>query len=277
MTSDDWVWSDSEGARIFSRCWATDNPRGEVIFVHGLGEHSGRYGGPASYLARLGWSVSALDLPGHGKTSGPSGFIRSWDCLVATLEQFILRRHLTDKPTFLYGHSMGAALALQVALENAPKVQGVIASSPPVRIVQDVPGWKVALAKAFGPLVPALRFRSGIAAEFLSRDAKVVAEYLADPLVNSKVSPALGLGLVEIGPWLLGRAERLNCPVMLMHGDADGVASIEGSRDFCRRAGELCNLVEFPGFFHELHHDLGSAQVMATAAAWLDEQASAAS
>jgi len=172
---------------------------------------------------------------------------------------------------------MGGSLALQVAIRKAHQMRGVIASSPPVRIVQAVPKWKISLAKLIGPAIPALRFNSGIDAELLSRDQKVVDDYLEDPLVNSGVSPALGLGLLEIGPWPLKRASELELPALIMHGDADRIADISGSREFCESAGQSCRMIEFPGYYHELHHDLGERQVLATAAAWLDSGVTEAS
>lgn len=277
MKSNEWYWKGPNGLKIFSRSWEAAKPQGQIVLIHGLGEHSGRYLDVADYFTKLGWSVSAMDLPGHGKTEGPKGYVRAWDDLVCALESFISHRQISNKPLYLYGHSMGSALALQVVLRKAVSVHGVIASSPPIRIVQKVPKWKISLARLLGPLIPGLRFDSGIDAENLSRDKKVVDAYLADTLVNSRVSPALGLGLLEIGPWLLHRADELAVPTLIMHGDVDRVADISGSRDFCGASGEMCRLIEFPGFYHELHHDLGGRQALATAAAWLDSGFNAAS
>src|SRR6056300_1684272 len=277
MKSNEWYWENSEGQRIFSQSWEAANPQGQIIIVHGLGEHSGRYLDVADYLTKLEWNVSAMDLPGHGQTEGPKGYVRSWASLLSTLERFLSHRHVADLPLYLYGHSMGGSLALQVAMRRAHQVRGVIASSPPIRIVQEVPKWKVSLAKMLGPAIPALRFNSGIEAELLSRDQTAVDNYLEDPLVNSRVSPALGLGLLEIGPWLLKQASELTVPTLILHGDADRIADISGSREFCESVGQSCRLIEFPGYYHELHHDPGGRQVLATAAAWLDSGATAAS
>lgn len=268
---DEWYWDDPAVQRIFARSWGIRSPRGQIILIHGLGEHSGRYANLAAYMNGMGWNVAAMDLPGHGKTAGRPGYVRNWHSLVSALENFIRHRRIAGLPLYLYGHSLGGALALQIAIRKSRQVSGVIASAPPIRIVQEVSGWKPVAAKLIGPIIPWLRFSSGIDAEFLSRDKQVVKDYLNDPLVSSRVSSALGLGVLEIGPRLLECAGELDIPALIMHGDADQVADISGSREFCKGAGESCQLLEFPGFYHELHNDIGGRQALAAAAAWLDE------
>lgn len=268
----EWFWDGPDGERIFSRLWSARVPRGQIILIHGLGEHSGRYTNLAAYMTGLGWNVLAFDLPGHGKSGTRPGYLSSWEVLLETIETFVLHSRLPDLPMYLYGHSLGGGLALQVAIRKHRHVQGVVASSPPMKIVQQVPAWKPLLAKLVGSFVPGLMFDNGIEAELLSRDRQIVNAYLADPLANSRVSSALGLGILDIGPWLLKHAQELETPTLVMHGGADGVADISGSREFCELAGQACQLVEFPGFYHELHNDIGWPQVLATAASWLDQQ-----
>ena len=61
------------------KLWAAMMPRGLVAILHGIGEHSGRYAALASDLALAGYTVVAVDLPGHGEAPGPRGDIRSWE------------------------------------------------------------------------------------------------------------------------------------------------------------------------------------------------------
>jgi alpha-beta hydrolase superfamily lysophospholipase len=57
-----------------------------------------------------------------------------------------------------------------------------------------------------------------------------------------------------------------------MHGTADQIASWEASRTFAEKAGDLVDLILWQGYYHELHHDLGSDQVIETMIYWMDEQ-----
>ncbi|ACS89717.1 MAG: Lysophospholipase, alpha/beta hydrolase superfamily [Thermococcus sibiricus] len=42
--------------------------KGWVVLVHGLGEHSGRYGKLIKMLNEQGFAVYTFDWPGHGKS-----------------------------------------------------------------------------------------------------------------------------------------------------------------------------------------------------------------
>ena len=67
-----------DGTATFTREWAPPDGvarRGSILLVHGLGEHSGRYGRVAERLAAIGLAVHACDLRGHGRSEGPRGSI----------------------------------------------------------------------------------------------------------------------------------------------------------------------------------------------------------
>lgn len=85
-----------------------------LVFVHGSGDSAQVW---EPLIARLPEVESvALDLPGHGalvgQSGGPETTVRDYAVFV---RDEIMRRDLTQ-PT-LVGHSLGGAIALQVALE----------------------------------------------------------------------------------------------------------------------------------------------------------------
>src|SRR4249920_180164 len=55
---------------LFWRGWAPPRPRGVLVIVHGLAEHSGRYGPTAEYFSERGFAVFAFDHRGHGRSPG---------------------------------------------------------------------------------------------------------------------------------------------------------------------------------------------------------------
>ena len=85
MTSSDETVRLSNGADIFYRCWTPAEPRAVILLAHGLAEHSGRYDEFANFLADAGIATYVPDLPGHGKSDGERGYVRSFEEYSAAL------------------------------------------------------------------------------------------------------------------------------------------------------------------------------------------------
>lgn len=61
----------ADGVKIHTHYWEPDTaPRAVVCLVHGLGEHSGRYGAVAGRFNEADYAVCAFDLRGHGESGG---------------------------------------------------------------------------------------------------------------------------------------------------------------------------------------------------------------
>jgi magnesium chelatase accessory protein len=103
-----------------------DLARGEtVLCLHGTGRHGGDF---ETLLPALGGDHSplAFDQPGHGRSGSLDslgGIDRMRDFTRALTAKLGLRPHV------LLGHSLGAAVALDYALENAADVRGLIVIS----------------------------------------------------------------------------------------------------------------------------------------------------
>ena len=74
-----------DGLALVRRDWPSDNARGTIVIVHGLGEHIGRYGHVAASLNERGWSVVGYDQRGHGASAGERGRLAAGDDLLADL------------------------------------------------------------------------------------------------------------------------------------------------------------------------------------------------
>jgi len=107
-------------------CWVNSSNFGaheqSLIFIHGSG---GDYSAWAHQYARLHkyYNILAIDLPGHGRSigSGESG-VGNYCLLVKKLLDIL---HL--KKIILVGHSLGAAITLQFALNYPQKIEGIVA------------------------------------------------------------------------------------------------------------------------------------------------------
>jgi pimeloyl-ACP methyl ester carboxylesterase len=90
------------------------------LFIHGAGGSSGSW-----YFQRelqKSMEVILIDLPGHGKSPGPS-LDKIEDMRDGVLETL---RSLNIEKCFIAGHSMGGAIALTLALTRPEAVKGLI-------------------------------------------------------------------------------------------------------------------------------------------------------
>lgn len=94
---------DETGHRFYTRTWKPDNPKAVVYFLHGLGEHVGRYDHVFSQFSDAGIMVHAFDSRGYGKTiqlNGRTGDIGGYKILEHDVKAFIAA-YPTDLPKFL--------------------------------------------------------------------------------------------------------------------------------------------------------------------------------
>lgn len=68
-----------DGTELFTVTVSDQDPRYELLHVHGLGEHSGRWIQRFTELAKRGARVTAFDLRGHGRSGGERMHVDSFD------------------------------------------------------------------------------------------------------------------------------------------------------------------------------------------------------
>jgi alpha-beta hydrolase superfamily lysophospholipase len=241
-----------------------------VCLVHGLGEHSGRYGWVMPGLAGHGIGVMALDLRGHGRSPGRRGHAGSCRLLLSDIGALLdaASSRFPGLPLHLYGHSFGGSLVTAYVLENGRPDSAVVTS--PLYVPSSRPSaWKRAAAGLLSGLAPGFTMSTGLDSGDLSRTEGVSEAYDSDPLVHDRISVRLGRCMLALGRRNLERAGRLRVPVLLMHGDGDRITSPGASREFSERAGDACQLRIWQGLRHELHNEPEREQVMEHLVRWL--------
>lgn len=252
-----------------------DAPRGVVALVHGMGEHSGRYQTLAEKLNDAGLGLVAADLRGHGRAAGESCYVRRFDEYVCDARGILMhaRKLAQGKPLFLMGHSMGGAIALRL-LDHLPEwrdaLKGVIFSSPALKVGADISPILIRLLPFVAALAPHLRVQP-LEPRLISRDPAVVAAYIADPLVAHRPPPLRTvLQLLQVIRSFPMAAAQMQLPMLTLHGDADGLTDVAGSRDlFARWAGADKTLRVWPGGYHELLNDLERDAVTGELLDWI--------
>jgi|SRR5579883_2305851 len=92
-----------------------------LLFIHGAGLDSSVWALHSRWFAFHGWSVLAVDLPGHGRTPGPP--LESIEAMADWVLE--LSRRVGAQRHVLVGHSMGALVALEAAAREPQRAGGL--------------------------------------------------------------------------------------------------------------------------------------------------------
>jgi len=276
MNPKSFTFMSKDGLLLLGRAWMTTypQPKGMLYLVHGLGEHSGRYDHIGKTLKKAGYHLVGFDLRGHGLSEGPRGHSPGFSHLMDDIRIFLNEstKYLGNSlPKFLYGHSFGGNLVINFGLRNHIEFKGAIVTSPALSTASPPPKTKVMLAKVFGNILPGISFKSGLKQDALSRDAAIVKAYQDDVYVHDTISARLGLDLLESGQAALENAQNWQAPLLLMHGTADQITSWTASQIFAEHAGDPVELHLWPNYYHELHNDFGSENVIQKMIGWLNQ------
>ncbi len=239
-----------------------EDTRAIVIMVHGLGEHINRYQYWSKLFIREKTGFTGVDLPGHGRSDGRRGHIKSFRLLREMIGILVdsCRKTFPGVPVFLYGHSLGGVIVLDYLLREKSLIRGAVVTSPWLRLSSKPPVIKLLLASAVKYILPGLVQPSGLIPDHISRDRSVVEAYIADPLVHDRISVSLFNGAMNAAEYSLSHAGELSVPVLLMHGSDDLITSPEGSREFASKT-KLAELKIWDGGYHELHNEQFRDQV----------------
>lgn len=290
------------GLNLFVR-HAEGRPRAVVQINHGLAEHAARYARFADFLAQRGFHVYVHDHRGHGATKAPDaplGRFADKDGpakVIADVDAIhdVIASECPNRPVILFGHSMGASVALNYLLGHSPRVhaaaiwngnfsQGLlgqlalgILAWERMRLGSDVPSRLLPKLtfQAWGKAVPDNRTLF----DWLSRDEAEVAKYIADPLCGWDASVSMWrdvVGMALNGGKDAGFAGiRRGLPVNIVGGERDpasdygkGITHLAGRM----RAMGFSNLVSkvYADTRHESLNEVNRDIIMDDFATWAD-------
>ena len=264
-----------DGLQLYAQSWLPDGAaKANLVVVHGIGEHCGRYDDFAVWFVPLGYAVHTFDLRGHGRSAGRQGYIQSWADFREDVRVFLNRiaARSPDLPVFLVGHSLGGLIALDYALHDHAGLAGVVVSGPALAIGEGTSAFLLALAKVLSSITPGLQMHSKLDVTGLSRDEAVIRAYQDDPLVHDWATPRLAAEMQRVMQQTMAHASDwpADLPLLIVHGGSDTICPAEASERFYVNAGTRDKTRHvYPDFFHEVYNDLGREQVLQDVADWL--------
>jgi alpha-beta hydrolase superfamily lysophospholipase len=248
----------ADGTALSVRDWEVPEgtpARGTILLVHGIGEHSGRYGAVAAALAGLGLHVRGYDHRGHGRSGGARGVIPHSEALLDDLRLVFdgLAAEHGQRPLLL-GHSMGGAIAAHAATGGWVQPKALILSSPALK--PHVTRGRRAAAWIGRRLIPDRAVPSGLPADAISHDPQMVAAYRADPQVHDRITARLYDAITRDGVAALRQAPGLTTPTLLLVAGADRIADPDGAREFVSALPPgVGTLHSYEGLYHELFNE----------------------
>ena len=196
-----------------------------VLFLHGLGASMYAWRRNLAAVAAAGFRVIAFDNRGFGlsdKPPAPSDNAAYARLAIALMDSL----RLTD--AVLVGHSMGGAIAAQVAIEYPPRVRGLVLVGSAGLGAREPLLFRVARWPVLGAAALALRGR-GFTARLLRStyfDPGKVTEADVDQYYAPVAQPEYGRALRGVLQQfrftaLEGRLDRIAAPTLVLWGEED--------------------------------------------------------
>lgn len=274
------TWVPLRGGRMRVLRGAREGAGAPVLLVHG-----GGYDAAGISWFRLlgalapGRPVLAPDLPGFGGTEGIAP-IGDADALTDLLVELL--RALDVPRVVVVGVSMGGDVALRLALRH-PGVVAALVAIAPGGLVERVGGRAMHAAAWAGTRIPdvvlhplaraAGRLAGATVRGFVRDPASLPPEIVAAFAAEGR-APGAGLAYGAYNRWAIARGgmphhlrERvggIQAPTLLVHGTADPMVPIEGSRHAAARIPNA-TLVELPGVGHWAQLEAHDASLAALA------------
>ncbi|MEG0513127.1 MAG: alpha/beta hydrolase [Clostridia bacterium] len=260
------MFSSYDGTQLYLNKEVSAKDTAICVVVHGLCEHQGRYDYLAKQFHEKGIGTYRFDHRGHGKSEGERTYYGNFNEILDDVNAVVdlALSENPDKPVFLLGHSMGGyAVALYGAKYPEKKLRGLVTSGALTRDHGNLIG---AVPKGLDPhmLLPN-ELGSGVCSV-----TEVVQWYGEDPLNTKTFTTGLCYALLDGVNWFTANASKFAYPVLMLHGEKDGLVSMRDTLDFFGMVTSTDKQMKIYGnLFHEIFNEYCRDEVIADAVSWI--------
>ena len=257
-----------DGTQLFTRKDTAEEQKAAVVIAHGLAEHLGRYDALAETLLQHNFTVYRYEQRGHARSEGERTFFKDFNEMPDDLKTImdLAKEENGEQQVFLIGHSMGGFTAAAFGTKYPDEAAGIVLSGALTRYNNEL----------FGPLpmdLPPDTYLDNELGEGVCSDPEVVKAYAEDPLVEKKIS----VGLInEFAPgiaWLKENAESFIDPVLVLHGNEDGLVAEKDSRDFYGEIGSKDKTLKiYAGLMHEIFNEPSKYKIYDEVIEWMEDR-----
>lgn len=254
--------------QIVVRRWdAKHECKGYIVGIHGGMAHAGDWELPAGFYTEKGYELHALDLPGHGTHAQMNQKKRNV-LDIESFEEYAIRVHdlvthiasqETERPIYIFGHSMGGLIALIYALgvgKNQSRVKGFGISSPWLKNKTKPPAPQFVI-NILAHLFPTLPVAMKLDLTQLTHDEEILRRHEVDlqsGLRGEFASPRFGL-VSQQAQMKLSKdfAHWQEYPLAVAIAGADELADAEFTQQLL--ASVPCPLIHYRNYANNLHEN----------------------
>ncbi|GAA0147658.1 phospholipase [Lithospermum erythrorhizon] len=283
---EEWYEINEKGQEIFCKCWLPKpgvRIKGALCFCHGYGDTcTFFFEGIAKHIAAFGYGVYAIDHPGFGLSEGLHGYVPEFDGIVDNvIEQYSRikgRPEIVGLPHFLFGQSMGGAIALKTLLKEPHAWDGIVLVAPMVKIAEE-------LTPPL-PLQKLLIFLSRLMPKAKLVPQKDLAELAFREFKKRNMTPfnvisysdptrlKTAVELLNATKYLESNVDKVSSPILIVHGAADKVTDPEISQYLYKNASSIDKTLKL---YDDGHHSILEGEpddriltVLTDIISWLD-------
>ena len=258
--------SSFDGTKLFLNQETDAGNRAIAVIVHGLCEHQGRYDYMARRLHESGIGTYRFDHRGHGRSEGEDTYYSDFNEMlddVNVVVDMAIANH-PDLPVFLVGHSMGGfAVALYGVKYPDKRLRGIVTSGAlthdNIHLITGIPGGQDPHGKLPNEL------GGGVCSV-----AEVVDWYGKDPYNRKTFTYGLCYAITEGLKWFAEKEQDFHYPVLMLHGEKDGLVSVQDTYQFFAKASSADRQMKiFGGLFHEIFNEYCRDEVIGNVIGWI--------
>jgi len=200
-----------------------------VLFLHGLGSCSEDWGLQIPIVNERYW-VLALDMPGHGRSSQPAGWL-SIENIVLQIAAVV--KEQAESPLHVVGLSLGGAVAMQLALDYPEAVRSLTLVNTFAKLHSGSSGFFRKLVRiAFVALGRMDQVGQWVAAGLFPKpDQELLRQAAAERIASNPRGAYLRAIWAATRFDIRDRLHKINAPTLVVAGELDQTVSMEAKKE----------------------------------------------
>lgn len=219
------------------------------------------------YSAREDLSVTFIDLPGHGLSTGSRGHIESYKNFAEDVFQFI---NSIEEEVILGGHGVGALIVCDILIEKNSGINCAYLANPAIKLNFELPTKAVSFFSSLDKNLFKVKFPRKFSGSHFCHDLSWCETFDGDPLVNHFLSFATLNQIDSIGRAIQKNAYFIETKLLIHLSDIENIYQKKAMKQFSKAIHRKDSKVsEFEGSKHNLFNDIHHETIILELQEWL--------